>query len=490
MAFVFYCPQCASTLKTGMPVEPGRAIQCPKCGHMFTAAETAVQAEDPGLFPPQASPIDMPSVAEMAPLLPSDEPRSRRSEENERTSGREDRDEPRRRPRSEDERDRNRNRDRDRPSSRDREDDYPRRSRHREDDDYLRRRRYEDDDRDRPRRRPPQGSNRTALIVVLLVVGLIIAAGIFLFDAMDDDQDVASKPFAPGIDTEMLAVAPPDTVVLAGIDVDQLRTNGKFSRAIGDLIFSNMPDRAKFENDLRATGLTENDVSGIMLAGTEPGGSGMVAAIRFNRDVDRSRIVKATHARRHTDDFKTYYTSGARLGGGFFFAGKRMIVFAQQHSTLIELLHHDRNEIRVGQDLRDLAVKAQGVYWAVVRKDGGAAAMQGLGGFGAEDLFEGVADQSDAMLVSFSARNDQLDCDVGMKVKANKDAQDIVRQMQAELPMRRLALNNPGLAADERALELAVVQTATFRTDGPIAYVKFRVGIDLFARFVQNARGN
>jgi hypothetical protein len=227
-----------------------------------------------------------------------------------------------------------------------------------------------------------------------------------------------------------------------------------------------------------------------MVTTAAPGGSGMVIAVRFNKDVDRDRIVKATHVRSHTDDFKTYYTSGGRDGSGFFFAGKRMVVFAQEHSTLIELLHHDRTQMRIGEDLRDLAAQAQGVYWAAIRKDVGVAAMNGLGAFRAEELFAGVADQSDAMLVCFSARNDQLECDVGLKARENKNAQDLVQQMQAEIPARRNLLGNPGIGGDERALEQAVVQTATFRADGPIAYMKFRVGIDVFARFVQNARGN
>ncbi len=475
MAFVFHCPQCASTLKTGAPISDGHPIQCPKCHHVFTTADTAVREEAADPFPPA------PASAEPPLASPVDEPRdwertpSRRRDEDDRDSRR--RDEPRRRRRYDDDRDY----DRDRPRSRRRydEDDYP-----------PRRRRYEDE-YDRPRRRPPASSGgRTVLIVILVAAAALIALVALVWHSMDDDEEVARQPFAPGVDTEMLAMAPADSAVIAGIDVDQLRKHGKFSRTIGQLIFSNIPDRHRVEQQLNDTGLTEHDVSGIMVAASAPGGSGMVIAIRFNKNVDRDRIVKAVHARRRSHEFKSYYTDGPRDSSGFFFAGKRMIVFAQQHSTLTELLHHDHTQIRIGPGLRDLAARAQGVYWGAIRKDGGPAAIKGMGGgFGADELFHGFAEQSEGVLVSFSAQDDQLDCEVGMKVKANKNAQDLAQQLQADV-RNRGALNNGGFAADERALEQAVVQTASFRVDGPVAYVKFRVSIDLFARFVQNARGN
>lgn len=472
MAFVFHCPQCSSILKTGAPLEIGRSIQCPRCAHLFTAADTRVELEGDVPFP-QSAPFES---------LPSAEiPRTRPGEE--RRPARDDRDEARRRP---DDRQRDT---RDRPREQDRYDDRPRRRDF--DDEPRRRRRYADDYDDRPRRRPAQGGGRTALIVVLVILGVIGALVGLAWTLDDSDDEVARAPFAPGVDTEMLAMAPADTAVIVGINVDQLRDHPKFARTVGQLIMSSMPDRNRAEREFQETGLSEHDISGVMITASEPGGSGNVIAIRFNRDIDRDRVVKGLHARSQSNRLKKYYTSGARNGSGFFFAGKRMIVFAQNHSTLIDLLHHNRNTERIGGDLRAVAARGTGVYWAALRKNGGEAALNAMaGGIVGNDLFEDADDKAEGMLISMMPQNNQLECDIGFKVRTNNEAQNIAQQMQGKIPQRRQALKDGGLDPDERAIEQAVVQSARFRADGEFAFVKFRVEIDLFARMVQNMRAN
>ena len=479
MAFVFHCPQCASTLKTGTPIAEGRPIQCPHCNRVFTAADTTVREEEHGTFP--QAPAAPPPPPETPPRSPVNEerlpPRRRDEDEGDRNARRHDRDEPpprRRRDYEEDDRDRQRSR------RRQDEDDYERRPR---------RRRYDEDDRPR-RRPPPSGSNRTAVIVVLVIVGLLVAMVAIGWNLIDDEQDVTAQAFAPGVDTEMLAMAPADSVILAGIDVNDLRRNRNFAKLVGNMFANRMPDRQRFERKLDEAGISENDVLGVMVATSAPGGSGPVIAIRFNKDLDQKRVIKAFDGVRHTDEFKKYYTSAFERSA-FFFAGKRLLVMADNRETVKKLLHHDRTQIQLPQELRDLAAKMLGQFWLVMKKDGGPEAMKGIGmGFGADDLFAGFADQTEALAVCLNARNDQLDCELGLKLKDGKDAGQVSQQLQAEIESaRQLGVNNHpnfrNLPPDEKAVATAIVTTASFRNDGSIAYMKYRVSIGVFEKLIQ-----
>ena len=478
MAFVFHCPQCASILKTGAPIPEGRTIQCPKCNNVFTSTETTVQPEEPGLFPAPAPLLDPPP-----PVARSDErDMPRRHDEDDRQVRRDDR-----------ERD-----DRDRPRSRRREADDERTSRRRRDDEYdrPRRRRDYDDDYDRRPRSRPRARTNTTLFVVLGIIGALIAGAIVIGIIAENDDDVARQPFAPGVDTEMLALAPSDTVLLMGIDVNELKRNGKFARLIGNTIMQQLPERQLVERKFEEAGLSENDVSGVLIATSSPGGSGPVVVIRFNRDIDQKRLINAFNGHKVSDKFKKYFTSETLPGSYFFFAGKRLLVIVDDRDTMQKLLHHDRTKVQLSQEMRDAASKASGQYWMVMKKEGGADAMKGFGmGFGADDIFGGFANQTEAIVVTLAAQNDQLECEIGLKLAANKNAADVSQQMQREINnIRQIGVkNHPNfrdLPADDRAVAEAIQQSATFRSEGSTAYMKYRVNIGMFERLMQmNQKG-
>jgi hypothetical protein len=457
MPFVFDCPECRSSLKTGAPPPAGRAIQCPKCRHVFTAADTDVREE---------SPAPRPSDAEDD--FPDRRPEPAREEEP-----------PRRRRDAED--------DYDRPRRRDEEEDNRPRRRTDEEDDYDRPRRRRDEDYDRPRRRPAARGGPSAAIVVLalLFVGAGIAAVVYFLDGDDDDKNAA-----PYTDGQMHAFAPPDTAVMFAVDVETLVKQERFARMLGGLLRRGGPGggAGPLLDKFAQTGLTEHDVARVFFASPPPNrfdGSGAVYVIRFTKPVDRDRLVKALDGRSHRHDGKKYYSSRGGVGH-FFFAGDRMLIGADRESTLKDLLNVDVGKTRAPQYLFDLAAKARGEFWMALDKDVGMAAVPGfanLAGGGGDTAFDRALRDAKSVMVSIGGQGDRVECRIGVPCAAAAAAgraaaagqaeADNVRRFGLELAVRQAPPNLRNLLRE-------ILTSVKFRSDGPVVVMEYTVGIGTF----------
>src|SRR6516165_4915365 len=111
-----------------------------------------------------------------------------------------------------------------------------------------------DDDFDRPR--PAKKSGRGTLIAliclgVLLIGGLIFALIYFLGGSNN-------------LDSEMLAYLPPETNLMAGVEVEELIKNDKVKNLVTVLLQNEGRD---FYAKMREAGMSENDFTRILVGG-------------------------------------------------------------------------------------------------------------------------------------------------------------------------------------------------------------------------------
>jgi hypothetical protein len=122
-----------------------------------------------------------------------------------------------------------------------------------------------DDDSDESEERPrfkkkkkEKKSNRH--VGLTLVVGLLLLGGIVFL--------VIMLLGGPSLDKELLAYAPDDTKVIAGVDVEKLIDHDKLKDPINKLLQGT--GGQQFRDRLQQAGLTENDIEKVLLAGPDP----------------------------------------------------------------------------------------------------------------------------------------------------------------------------------------------------------------------------
>jgi hypothetical protein len=387
MPFSITCPACSAKLKTAAAIPVGRSIQCPKCSEKFkTTSDNMVEVGAGANGAAAPSPALKKAVADNpfgGMAAPAGRKNSRDDDEDNRPRAKrsdEDRDEqkPRaRKPMSLD----NDEEDEDRPVARKRravDEDEGRpvaRKRRAVDEDEERptaRKRRDDDDEDddgddrdrRPRPKKKKKKGNLGVIIGASVFGLLVLTGIgfglyWLFSGNN-------------YDTEMMAFLPAETNVMVGIDVEDLMNNEKVKGYVKKITAMDGPKETM--NKLKDAGITENDVSRILLGMKADDGAAPAAGkqkeetvalvVRFKKSVDKAKIAKSLDATEQKKNDKVYYRPNKPGSHSYVhFPSDSMLVLVSTEKQLDSVLANS-SKVVISEEMQDISKKlSKGQIW-------------------------------------------------------------------------------------------------------------------------------
>jgi hypothetical protein len=220
-----------------------------------------------------------------------------------------------------------------------------------------------DDDFDRPR--PTKKSGRGTLIALICLGALLIGGLIFAL--------IYFLGGSNNLDSEMLAYLPPETNLMAGVEVEELMKNDKVKNLVTGLLQNEGKD---FYAKLKEAGMSENDFTRILIGGDmdmfgmralrdgpreEPN---MVIVIRAKKAYDKAKIAQVVGLQEANKNGKTYYKSTKAKDLLVYYPTDTLAVLTPNEKTLEGAMSRDSGKVVVSEEMQELGKKlSKGHVW-------------------------------------------------------------------------------------------------------------------------------
>src|SRR5262245_34033500 len=214
-----------------------------------------------------------------------------------------------------------------------------------------------DDDRPatrtRPRKRrrddsepesPPRPKKSSQALVIGVAAGallFLVVAGVSLYLIFGGSSKPASS--------DLFALAPTDTVILSGYDLEELGSNPACRKALEK---REPPDLL----DLDRAGVRSADLSRVLVARTVNNGN--VCVIRFRSPPDQSKYLQPDLPGK---TYAPFISASARYRFGYF-DNSSTLVLADREAAIVTVKEKGP-KVRISDDLKQMADKVRGPIW-------------------------------------------------------------------------------------------------------------------------------